>query len=254
MLALERRLELLQLLKKYKSVSIAQLAKEFYISEATIRRDLEKLEKQGQIKRTYGGAMFLQGMSSEIPIEVREKEHIKEKDTIGRLAAQFIKNSDIIMMDPATTTLSIVKYLDGVENLTVITNGIKTATQLAEAQQQNVYCCGGKLRENGLTLLGHHTEEFIKNYNAGKFFFSCRTFSYTEGPMDFSDDESRIKQVMISRTETVFLLCDSSKINKKAFCRVCPMEDIDYFITDQKPEPELMSILDKHGIKAVFPE
>jgi DeoR/GlpR family transcriptional regulator of sugar metabolism len=253
MFALERRLEILRLLNIERKISVVQLAEKFFTSEATIRRDLEKLERQNLIKRTYGGALLLDGLSSEIPIEVRSREHIQEKSVIGKLAARFVDNSDIIIMDGSTTTLAMVDHLRGVENLTVITNGIRTATYLGESLHQNVYCCGGKLRESTLILGGYQTEEFISHYNAEKLFFSCRAVSKTGGIMDFSDDDARLKQKMIERSGMVFLLCDGSKIGKKAFCFVSFFDAINYFITDMKPADDFLEVLDKAKVTVLYP-
>jgi DeoR family fructose operon transcriptional repressor len=215
---------------------------------------MEKLEKQGLIKRTYGGAILLDGPNSEIPLDVRTHEHEEEKSKIGSLAAAYISQSNIIMLDASTTVLAMLKYLHSHDDLTVITNGIRTVTYFAEVLNKEVYCTGGILRESSLTLSGYHAEDFVSHYKAEKFFFSCRAVSPTDGIFDFSDEDAHIKQKMLSRSDEKYLLCDSSKIEQKAFCHVADFDDIDYFITDKKPHPPLLAVLEKAHVKVVYPE
>ena len=125
----ERQQEIIKILKENKSASVAQLAKKLFIGEATIRRDLDKLEKQGLIKRTYGGAVWLEGLDSEIPLYIRENSNKFQKDLLGKAAAQLVNDGDIIIMDSSSTTHSIVKHLSHLKKLTVVTNGAKTRSE-----------------------------------------------------------------------------------------------------------------------------
>jgi DeoR/GlpR family transcriptional regulator of sugar metabolism len=247
-------MEIARILHAEKKVSVAQLAKEFYISDATIRRDLEKLEKHNLIKRTYGGAVLLGGLNSENPIEVRLKEHAEEKKVIGRLAAQFVGSSNVIIMDSSTSVLAMADYLHGVENITIITNGLQTATYIGENLHQSVYCCGGRLSDGTMALSGYCAEEFFTHYNAEKLFFSCLAVSFTGEIMDSYEDIARLKRRMIEKSDQVFLLCDSSKIGKKSFCHTASFEDINFIITDKAPNDDLMTIIERENVKAVYPE
>lgn len=254
MLTLERQMEIMKLLEQHRSVKISDLAKKFYLSEATIRRDLDKMEEKGYLKRTYGGAVLLQGLSSEISFDVRTQQHELEKDIIARLAAQHVHNSDIIIMDSSTTVLAMVQYLANMDNLTIITNGIRTINALNESAHHNIYCAGGKISKSTHSLSGQQTENFLTHYVTEKLFFSCRAVSPNDGAMDFSDEDARVKQVMISRAEEVFLLCDSSKIENKAFCKVCSFDAIDYFVTDQEPTGALLDALNKAEVIIIHPK
>lgn len=131
MLTLERQQEILSLIKQRKSVSVAELSKRFFIGEASIRRDLDKLEKKGLVKRTYGGAVLVSGLDSEIPLFIREEEQRGAKQLIGQLAASLVEDDQIIFMDSSSTVLSMAPYLKGRQRLTVITNGAKAAVALA---------------------------------------------------------------------------------------------------------------------------
>ncbi len=111
LLPLERRQQILDLIKKRKSITVAHLSKTFYVSEATIRRDLNKLEKENLIKRSYGGAVLVDGLNAEIPLSVRVSEQKSAKDIIGKLASQLVKDGDIIIVDSSSTTLKMIPYL-----------------------------------------------------------------------------------------------------------------------------------------------
>ena len=132
MFTLERQNEIMEILKKNKFISINELAKRFYISTASIRRDLEKLEQQGLVKRTYGGVMLVEGVHAEIPLVVREAEQKNAKMKIAQAAASLIRNQDTVFFDSSTTTRQICGFLGDKSNLTVITNGIRAISALAE--------------------------------------------------------------------------------------------------------------------------
>jgi DeoR/GlpR family transcriptional regulator of sugar metabolism len=252
MFTLERQNEILNYLKENKSASICDLSKMFFIGEATIRRDLDKLEKKNLIKRTYGGAVLTEGLNIEIPISVREKEQSTAKNHIGELSAGYVNDGDIIIMDSSTTTYAMIPYLKQKNDLTVITNGVKTATGLGETLHTKVYCSGGKLRENSLSLVGQGAENYIKNFSIQKLFFSCRALSAKNGAMDSSEEEAELRKIMMERSEKVFLLCDSSKFGKNAFYKICELNRIDCIITDAEPTRDILQLFHSRGIEVVF--
>jgi len=252
MLALERQNEIMTYLKKNKSASVEDLSRVFFIGPATIRRDLEKLEKANLIKRTYGGAVLLEGLNAEIPIFVREKEQTLSKERIGKLASQFVNDGDIIIMDSSTTTYAMIPYLLPKNDLTIITNGLKTAETLGTTLHTKVHCTGGKLRENSLSLVGPGARDFIKNISAQKFFFSCRGVSAQNGSMDSSEEEAELRRIMMEHSEQTYLLYDSSKFQKNAFYKICDFSKIDYSITDTCPPEDIMKQLEANHVAAIY--
>ncbi len=251
MLTLERRNGIFEYLKTNKSARIAELSKQFFIGEATIRRDLEKLEKQGLIKRTYGGAVLIQDINSEIPLAVREKEQQTSKDIIGRLAADLISDGDIIILDSSSTSNMLVSYLKHKTNLTVVTNGLKVATNLGENTTATVYCTGGKLRENSLSFAGAIARSSMKKIHAKTLFFSCRGVSGKNGATDPFVEEADLRKQMIESASKTVLLCDHTKFNQSAFYTICDFSKIDYFITDIKPPADLEEALVRCGVLVV---
>ncbi|MCL2160101.1 MAG: DeoR/GlpR family DNA-binding transcription regulator [Oscillospiraceae bacterium] len=239
MLNLERQQEILSILKTNKSATVNYLAKNLHINAATIRRDLTELEKKGLAKRTYGGALLIEGQNSEIPFYMRENKMKDAKAVIAKKAVELISNGDIIIMDSSSTTFAMVNFLKGHENLTIITNGAKTAIDLGELHIR-VYCTGGILRENSSSFTGHHAHAFIDNISADLLFFSCRGVSMDGVLYDSSAEEAELRKAMIKNSKKSILLCDSSKLDKTAFYKICDISDIDEVICEAPLPQELL--------------
>ena len=254
MFTLERQNEIMEILKKNKFISINKLAEHFYISTASIRRDLEKLEQQGLVKRTYGGVMLVEGVHAEIPLVVREVEQKVEKTKIAQAAAALIKNQDTVFLDSSTTTRQICSFLGDKSNLTVITNGIRAISALAEYDNIAVYGVSGKLRHHSLSMVGSQAESFVQDFWASKLFFSCTGLSMRHGAMDYSDAEAEVRKTVMGVCQQKILLADHTKFERPAFYRICSFSEIDTVITDQKPSAEWEQLLMQNNIKLICVE
>ena len=252
MFTIERQQDIINILMLKKSVTVSELSKKFFIGEASIRRDLEKLEKMGLLKRTYGGAVLLEGLDSEIPLAVREVEQKDAKQIIGNAAANLVKDGDIIIMDSSSTVFRMIPYLKGKKNLTVITNGAKTAVELGEMLYIKVYCTGGILRENSLSYIGQFARNCVKAFNFDVLFFSCRAISIEKGITDISEDEAELRRLMIENSKESILLCDSSKFDKVSFCKIGEFDMINRIITDKKPSSQWMDFFNGKGINLLY--
>ena len=238
MFAAERQQRILEIVKAAGSVRVAELADALGIGEATVRRDLTAMERKNLLRRTHGGAMPVDSFQGELPITVREQFCQREKQIIGALAADFIQSGDIIILDSSTTAFALVPFISRIDNITVITNGLKAAMALGTCGNVSVFCTGGKIRDNSLSLVGSHAQDFFGGFAAKKLFLSCRGFSAEGGMMDNSYEEATVRQGMLQAADQVFLLCDHTKLDKKAFVTVCAGRDIDYLITDRSvPDP-----------------
>ena len=125
MLAIERKSEILTILQKEKSVLVAELSQKYGVTEETIRRDLDKLEKEGYVKKTYGGAVLKQKINEDIPFKIREKTNIVQKQKIAKAVAQMIEDGESIMLDSSSTSLMVARNLKQYKDLTVITNSVE---------------------------------------------------------------------------------------------------------------------------------
>ena len=254
MFTLERQNEIMEILKKNKFISINELAKRFYISTASIRRDLEKLEQQGLVKRTYGGVMLVEGVHAEIPLVVREAEQKNAKLKIAQAAASLIRNQDTVFFDSSTTTRQICGFLGDKSNLTVITNGIRAISALAEYDNVAVYGISGKLRHHSLSMVGSQAESFVRDFWASKLFFSCTGLSMSHGAMDYSDAEAEVRKTMMNVCQKKILLVDHTKLERPAFYRICSFSDIDTVITDKKPNEKWEQLFMQNNIKLICVE
>lgn len=252
MFSIERLREIIQLMNQNKSVSVKALSNKFFVSEATIRRDLDKLEKQGVIKKTYGGAVLLEGLDTEIPLYVREGEQRTEKEDIGRLAARLVKDNDILIMDSSSTTAKMVPNLRSKQNLTVITNGAKTAIELGEFLHTQVYCTGGNLRENSLSYIGDDARERIERYYVDTAFFSCRSLSLDNGFYDSNTSEATLRRTMMQHSRKSVLLCDHTKFDRHSFCKIGNYDIIDYVVTDIKPSHKWLNLFESLNVELLY--
>jgi DeoR/GlpR family transcriptional regulator of sugar metabolism len=216
MLTLERQNAIMEILRKDKAAAIQKLSEQFDTSTASIRRDLEKMEQQGLIKRTYGGAVLATGVNVEIPLVVREIEQKEAKYKIAREAARFITDQDTIFMDSSTTTKELTNFMEDLKGLTVITNGIRAMTDLSQFDNVTVYGISGQLRRKQLSMVGKQAENCVTDYWASKLFFSCTGLWRSHGAMDYSDAEAEVRKQMMEACQKIILLCDHTKFDLPA--------------------------------------
>ena len=247
MLMLERQMEIYAYLQANKFATVDQLSKIFFVAPTSIRRDLQTLERQDYIRRTHGGAMFLEGPNSEIPVIVREKERSDEKEQIGKLASLQVEENDVIFLDGSTTVLAMLPFLKN-KNITVLTNSLKVATFLSSAPHVTLYICGGKLRKNEQSVAGVLALDFMEGFSLQKSFFSCRAMSNDCILWDYSEQEASLRKALIQGSDLSYFLCDKVKIGAKAFQKICFCDAIDYFLTECNPEPAVLEILQENGV------
>ncbi len=235
MLAYERKQQILDLLRRNNKVAtVEQLCKELFASGATIRRDLKDLEENKLIHRTHGGAVLVEGNSTEDPLIFREGQNSIRKQTIADLAVKHIQDGMTIFLDSSTTVLMLAKMLNRFSNIKVITNGIKTAMLLSDYSGLQLMCTGGILRENSKSLVGLSAKNFISHYNADIAFMSCRGFSIENGASEANEDEYYVKRQFIANSKKAVLLSDTSKMGSDFLCRLAPLSDFYEVITERK--------------------
>ncbi len=238
MLPLERQDKILEILAKRKAVTVDELCAELYSSGATIRRDLAILESNRLIHRTHGGAVFMDGTGKEYPLTLRESENMFLKEKIAEKMLPHIHDGMTLFMDSSTTVAALANKLNGFKNLRVVTNGIKTCNILSEKDGITVYCTGGKLRENAKSLVGAAAIHSVEGFYADIALFSCRGISPDSGFSETNEDEAELKRTYMKNASRVALLCDSSKLGKKYFCKVGDLSEIWKLVTDIELPPE----------------
>ena len=254
MLSYERRNSIRQILEDEKTVSAAALAKRFYVSESTIRRDLEKLSGEGVVRRTYGGAVIRENTGDDLPITVRERENADAKLFIAKEAVKLIKNGDAIILDTSSTVTALVPLLHVFEGLTVITNGIKNAYLLNSYPKITTFCTGGRMREHSMSLVGASACERLNEINADIAFISCRGLSLEKGITESSDEEAQIKRAMINAAAKTVLLADGTKIGRVLMNRVCMPDRLFAVVTDSPLPEEFAQYFSSRGISVICGE
>ena len=189
MFAIERQQQILEKLKEDGAVSVSKLSAEFSVAEETIRRDLEKLEKQEKLLRTHGGAVPVDDNKYEPSLEKRRKINVEGKEKVAILAAQLISPGETIFLDASTTTYYIARELKKMQNITVITNSLHAIAELSQNKDIKVIGTGGMVGENG-SFVGSIAEDSVREkYVADKIFFSSRGVTADRGVLDSNEQE-----------------------------------------------------------------
>lgn len=250
----ERQQSIIDIIEKKGSVRVSQLGKQFHVSEETIRRDLEKLEIEGFVKRIHGGAIRRNSLEGvEIPVLQRQGTNIEEKDMIAKKAASFVENGDIIAIDASTTGYQMTKYLKG-KKLTVITNSILVTIGLIQEEEIQVILIGGYAKAESMSLVGNFAERVIHDYHVDKYFFSCMGVDFVRGVSEIHEAQAEMKKQIFNISEALYLLVDHSKFGEKSLIRLCDLKNIHYLITDNKVSIDKIRELNKIGIKVFVAE
>ena len=226
MLEDERLDQIIACLRERQTDTVKNLAQRLYASEATIRRDLTTLERRGLVKRLHGGAALIAGVQRELPLFLREQQNVAAKRDVAARAAQYLRDGQVIFMDASSTVMFLIKYFEGYQNLTIVTNGMKTA-QVLSGLSHKTYCTGGLMLHNSSAYVGDYAADFVRHFNADVFFFSSRGVSEDGRITDASSEENHIRRVMLEQSRQHIFLCDSSKRGKTYCYNLCRLEQVD---------------------------
>ncbi len=232
MFALERQKRILELLSENGAVWVSKLSVELGVTEETVRRDLEKLEKQEMLMRTHGGAVPIDDSTYEMSLEKRKSTNVDIKMCLAKEAVKHISEGDTIFLDASTTTFYMSKELKKFKNVTIITNSIRIVNELAGHESIRVISIGGMV-SNNQSFIGSLAESSIQeNYFASKMFFSSKGLTKDAGILESNEHECGIKQQMLKNCKQRYYLCDKTKIGRIGFVKLAPLEDIDTIITE----------------------
>jgi DeoR family fructose operon transcriptional repressor len=232
MLPAEREEKIIAFLLQHKQATIHTLSKQFNVHEVTIRRDLNKLEQFDQIKRTHGGVVLNKGeVWDELSFADRQTSNYQEKVAIATKAAEFVRDNDTIIIDSGSTGLQLALALQHKRNLTLITNDIYIASTLKSTNHQ-VIVTGGALHKDNYVLDGQLANTSLKSFNPLKLFLSTPAIDAVKGVTHFSESLALTKAQMVEQAQEIYVLADSSKLDKVSLYNVCLPENIDMLITD----------------------
>lgn len=231
MLVAERYEKIVRLVNERGSIRVSELAELCEVTEETIRRDLDKLEQAGRLRRSHGGAVSVQDQPSEVPYAEREVTQIREKQAIAREAVKQVKPRDRILLDASSSAWYLAAALPDMP-LTVLTNSIKVSLELAGKERIEVVCTGGILSNRSLSYVGPLAEQALEQYYVNKAFISCKGVHLERGISESNELQARLKHRMIGMADEVILLADSSKLGVQDFAQVTGLQRVHSLITD----------------------
>ncbi|MBN2366551.1 MAG: DeoR/GlpR transcriptional regulator [Calditrichaeota bacterium] len=238
----ERRQKIHELLEQQKRIIVKDIAKKFHTSEVTIRKDLEILEKQGLLNRVHGGAIRNHKLTPDLALNEKQQIHVKEKLRIALKAVEMIREGDVIILDSGSTTTQLARLLKKRESITVITNAINIASELA-ASRLNVILTGGNLREKSFSLVGPLAEKSLNSLTAEKLFLGVDGIDFDYGLTTPNIMEANINSLMMQVAAKTILVADSSKFGRKSMGVIGKLSEVDTIITDDNISSENLSKL-----------
>ncbi|GIN58194.1 DeoR/GlpR family DNA-binding transcription regulator [Lederbergia ruris] len=249
MLPLERHQHILQYLKEHNVATVSALAEHFQVHEATIRRDLITLVKEGRLKRTHGGVIMEEEVHSEPPFQERESAQLDEKIRIGQSAAQMIRDGENIILDSGTTTVHIAKSITNKKNLTVITNDINIAAILRSTPYIKVIVTGGTLFPDSYMLNGMITDEVLQTLHVHKAFIGTPALHHQKGLTHFDETLVPAKRGMIRAAKQVIVVADHTKIGNVSLHKIASPNQIHDIITGKEAEELDMRAWEELGVQ-----
>ena len=229
MIPYERQQEILKLLKKEHTCTVKTLAKKIYASEASIRRDIEALEAGGYVHRFFGGVVLSDSVGDVVPVNIRDSKNAAEKEWLAKKAVGLISDGAVILMDSSSTVRRMCKYMNGFNNVKIVTNNMSVFNELHN-RGCTLYCTGGKYLARNHVFVGAAAEEYLRSVRADIVFFSSQAISDKGDVTDVSEEETAVRRVMLQSAAKKVFLCDSSKIGVQKMFRLCGKDDIDVIL------------------------
>lgn len=244
----ERLSEILERLSSGGTLAVSELCRDLGVSAATIRRDLETLEEQRLLVRTHGGAVA-QGVTYELPLRYKTARHQEEKRRIARAAAERVADGMAVGLTGGTTTTEVARAITDRQGLTVVTNALNIASELAIRPNLKLVITGGVARSESYELVGPLAEASLAELNLDVVFLGVDGISPEAGLTTHHDIEAHTNLALIDRARLVVAVADSSKIGKVAFARICPVDRVHELITDVDADLSVLAALREAGVR-----
>ena len=250
----QRRQQILQLLVQHGNVQVAELVERFGVSSVTIRADLSHIESQGLATRTHGGATLVRTPPQERDIHEKDALNLPLKDAIGQQAARMVRPGDNIIIDSGSTTMTLARHLRGHRELTVMTNGLNIAWELANAPGVELLLTGGLLRKQSLSLHGSQAEASLNAYSFDTLFLGVDGLDLQFGLTTHDEAEARLNHRMVERARRIVVLTDASKFGRVSLHRIARLDQIHAIITDPGIDEATREGLQRQGIEVIIAE
>jgi DeoR/GlpR family transcriptional regulator of sugar metabolism len=249
LITFERRQRLITILREQPGIRVPEVAELLEVSEGTIRNDLNSLAGSGQVTRVRGGGVLLEEQASRSSIfSTRLMTHRAAKQAIAQKAAALVQDNDSMLLDSSTSSYYLACCLKSRRDLTVITNGIESARELAKNSSNIVILLGGVLRVDGTAINVPLAEQILTGYHLKTAFLSCSGFTLEGGPTEVDIYEAQIKRKFIASSGSLVALIDSSKIGRADLTSFASLDQITHLFTDTDLTPVWVKKLEQAGV------
>lgn len=248
MLPPERHSFILSRLAEHDSVRTIELASALEVTDETIRRDLETLETRGELMRIHGGAVQIKKTREDLTLTERQLVNRESKTAIAKLAAKRIQPNDTIFIDASSTALTLAEHLPEF-HLTVLTNAHNVVTALADRAGIDLICTGGIYEPRSRSYIGLPAEKALQKYNVHRMFFSCSGVHVERGVSERNPRQAAFKERVITFSEEICLLADSTKIGLKSSFFFAGTRDLNTLITNKGADPGVIEAMSGLGIE-----
>ena len=248
----DRVFEILDLVRAKQKVNVSELSKKFGVTGETIRRDLERLEREGYVARTYGGAVLIQQPPGHVNYTERAVLNVEAKMRMGELTASILPSSGAIGCDASTTVLSVIPFIKDNAGITLLTNSIRIPNDFMY-DKIRIISTGGNLRSRTQSLQGEVTTKAMEGYFLDLCVLSCRSLDLENGIYEGDEEEAYFKNVMVAHSRRVILLADHTKFNKTSLIRTLSYDKVDVLVTDRKPDDEWILRMKEQNVRVLYP-
>jgi DeoR family transcriptional regulator of aga operon len=231
-------------------VDVAALADRFDVSEATIRRDLQLLERQQLVSRTHGGASTHVAFN-DLPLGYKASQESVQKRRIARAALQFVDGARVIGMTGGTTVFEFARLLPGRTGLTAVTNALNVATSLVVHPGLRVFAAGGEVRASSQEAVGPSAEAFLGDYHIDVSFIGVDAVDPVAGCTNYDPVGARVNGVMCSRSRVTVVLADATKLGRTALAGVCEIREVDVLVTDDRASDAAVAAIERQGCRVL---
>ena len=254
MLAAQRRRLITERIKATGQVVVSSLSAEFQVSEETIRRDLEWLEKEGVATRIYGGAVLTGNDRTAPPYAIRKNTNVEPKVAIARALADIVQDGDTLMVDESSTAAYALRALRQKKNITLITNSLELLRETTGQDSWHIISTGGTLKPDVLAHVGPHARRTVGAYHARYAILSCRGINTGLGLADSDDEVVQVKQAMIAACDKAILLADHRKFDRTGLVALGALSLVQTLITDCAPSQIWCERLQREGVELICAE
>jgi len=232
----QRQVRLLEEVHAHRFVDVQALTELFGVSVATVRRDLSELEAQGLLRRTHGGALFVDQVTRDQANRDRTVTNVEAKRRIAKAAADLVLDGDTVIIDAGTTTLEVARILGLRSDLTIITNGLDVARELANSPGGNrLFVIGGEFHPVNHSFAGPLAAEAMRKFNADKAILSVASVDVEGGTIGVTSPQfACVQQAMIEAAKTSIVVADSSKFGRASLSVVSRLGALEYIVTDEQ--------------------